>query len=87
MDERLKKRRMRPATINLAVFGCALLIGSLYWLSDARGAFGFLPVLLLLACPLMHLLMHRHHGGHARVDQEASGGPPSLSKVRTANDR
>ena len=28
--------------------------------------FGILPYLLLLACPLMHILMHRSHGksGH-----------------------
>lgn len=26
--------------------------------------FGFLPYLLLLACPLLHLFMHRKHGGH-----------------------
>ena len=25
---------------------------------------GFLPWLILLACPLMHLLMHHGHGGH-----------------------
>ena len=30
-----------------------------------------LPFLILLACPLMHLFMHRHHDGHDR-DQ----GPP-----------
>jgi Protein of unknown function (DUF2933) len=26
--------------------------------------FGFLPYLLLLACPLMHLFMHHGHDGH-----------------------
>ena len=26
--------------------------------------FGVLPWLILLACPLMHLFMHRSHGGH-----------------------
>ncbi len=26
--------------------------------------FGALPYLLLLACPLMHVFMHRGHGGH-----------------------
>ena len=26
--------------------------------------FGALPFLLLLACPLMHLFMHRGHGAH-----------------------
>lgn len=27
-------------------------------------AFGMLPYLLILACPLMHLFMHHGHGGH-----------------------
>jgi hypothetical protein len=25
---------------------------------------GILPYLLLLACPILHLLMHRGHGSH-----------------------
>ena len=28
--------------------------------------FGVLPFLFLLACPLMHLFMHRGQGGHQR---------------------
>ena len=28
------------------------------------GVLGFLPFLLLLACPLMHLFMHHGHGHH-----------------------
>ncbi|MFA6312294.1 MAG: DUF2933 domain-containing protein [Sterolibacterium sp.] len=28
------------------------------------GILYYLPVLLLLACPLMHLFMHHGHGGH-----------------------
>lgn len=33
---------------------------------------GWLPYLLLLACPLMHLFMHGGHGGHGgqRHDQD-----------------
>lgn len=27
---------------------------------------GALPLLLLLACPLMHIFMHHGHGGHGR---------------------
>lgn len=27
--------------------------------------FGFLPYVLLLLCPLLHLFMHRGHGDHA----------------------
>lgn len=30
----------------------------------------FLPWLLLLACPLMHLFMHGGHGGHGDRDQQ-----------------
>ena len=26
--------------------------------------FGFLPYLLILACPFMHFFMHRRHGKH-----------------------
>jgi hypothetical protein len=38
---------------------------------------GALPFLLLLSCPLMHVFMHRGHGGHghhheARGDQASS---------------
>lgn len=31
---------------------------------------GALPYLLLLACPLLHLLMHRGHGGHGGSGHE-----------------
>jgi len=33
--------------------------------------FGWLPYLIILACPLMHLFMHRGHHGHHH------GGGPS----------
>ena len=35
--------------------------------------------LLLLACPLMHLLMHGGHGGHG----EGSGAPPQPPRERS----
>ncbi len=42
-----------------------LLIGLFFLLSEHRAhVFGILPYLLILACPLMHLFMHRGHGGH-----------------------
>lgn len=34
--------------------------GLLFFTNQLR----FLPLLLLLACPLMHLFMHRGHGNH-----------------------
>ena len=52
-----------PAGVTL--LGVAL-VGAFYVLREHFGhVLGALPYLLLLACPLMHLLMHRHHG-HGR---------------------
>jgi hypothetical protein len=35
--------------------------------------FGWLPYLIILACPLMHLFMHRgHHGHHEHHHDSAS---------------
>ena len=48
----------------VAVIGFAL-VGAFHVLREHWGhALGALPYLLLLACPLMHLLMRRGHGRH-----------------------
>ena len=38
--------------------------------------FGVLPYVLLLLCPLLHLFMHRGHGGHYghNEEQHTEGG-------------
>lgn len=36
--------------------------------------FGVLPWLILLACPLMHLFMHRSHGGHDHSSRQHNEG-------------
>ena len=33
----------------------------------------WLPWLILLACPIMHLFMHKHHGLNRSDDDEKSG--------------
>jgi len=58
--------------------GIALLaflgIGGFFLLTEhAAHVFGVLPYLLLLACPLMHMFMHRgHHGRGSDGGQHAS---------------
>ncbi len=48
--------------IGLLVLGA---IATYFMLSEHRAHFfGALPFLLLLACPLMHVFMHRGHAGH-----------------------
>ena len=42
-----------------------LAIAGFFLLTEHRAhLFGFLPFLLLLACPLLHVFMHSGHGGH-----------------------
>lgn len=59
-----------------------LLIAAFFLLSEHRAhAFGYLPFLLLLACPLLHMLMHGGHGGHGTDGQspgEARATKPTL---------
>ena len=58
-----------PAGLVMLAF---LAIGTFFLLTEHTAhVFGILPWLLILACPLMHLFMHRAHGGHGG----ASGAP------------
>ncbi len=42
-----------------------LLIGAFFLLTEHWAhVLGVLPYLLILACPLMHLFMHKGHGSH-----------------------
>ena len=57
-------------SIGLIVLGA---IAAYFLLTEHRAhVFGALPFLLLLACPLMHVVMHGGHGGHGHQH----GGPP-----------
>jgi hypothetical protein len=52
-----------------------LAIAAFYLLTEHTAhVMGALPYLLLLACPAMHLLHHRHHDH--RHDATGRGGPP-----------
>lgn len=57
----------RPVGMALAT---AALIASFYLLREHWGhVLGYWPYLLLLACPLMHLMHGHGHGGHGRHPQ------------------
>ena len=55
-----------------AILLCAFLaIMGFFLLTEHRAhLFGALPYLLLLACPLFHLLLHGRHGGHDSEPQQ-----------------
>ena len=51
------------------------IIGAFFLLAEHRAhVLPFLPWLILLACPLMHMFMHGGHGGHG--GHHGGGGRP-----------
>lgn len=70
--------------IGLLVMGA---VAAYFLLSEHRAHFIYwLPFLLLLACPLMHIFMHHGHGshgsghaGHSGTDHGSSAPNPSLT--------
>jgi hypothetical protein len=56
------RRRWHPGW---TVAICATLTVAIFFLWDEHGShlLGALPYLLLLLCPMFHLLMHRRHHG------------------------
>lgn len=77
-------------SIGLVALGA---IAAYFLLAEHRAHFvGALPLpfLLLLACLLMHVFMHRGHGGHGaggRHNQREDAEPPAKAKVRGAGGR
>jgi len=68
------------------VFWGFLLIAAYFLIIEHRAhVFQFLPFLLLLACPLLHMFHgHGSHGGHAGGD--ASGESADTQKSRRPSD-
>ena len=60
-----------PASLGLCLF---LAIAAFFlWKEHRAHLLGAMPYVLLLLCPVIHLFMHRGHGGHAGL--AAHGGP------------
>jgi DUF2933 family protein len=50
------------------------ILGFLVYTGHTVHLLGFVPYLLLLACPLMHLFMHGGHGGHHHHEDKEDKG-------------
>jgi len=76
------QEHQQPPSFGLSSSGLALLVaaavGGFYLVTEHTAhLFGALPYLVVLACPLMHIFMHRghghgghHHGQHKSSDDE-----------------
>ena len=59
-------------------FAVMLAIAAFFFLSEHRAhVLGFLPYLLILACPLMHLFHHGGHGGHGQQQRRHGEDAPT----------
>ena len=63
-------RKLLIACVYLVGIGVGVLLLIQHWVHVPQA----LPFLILLACPLMHLFMHRGHSHHQH------GGPSSIDK-------
>lgn len=54
----------RISATNIALWGF-LAIGAFYLIAEHQAhLLGWLPWLIILACPFLHIFMHGRHGGH-----------------------
>lgn len=74
------KRGFFSSRANIVLLGF-LAIAGFYLVAEHRAhVLGFLPFLLLLACPLLHVFMHGGHGGHGgngRADDDSKQKRPT----------
>ena len=72
--------------VGLLVMGA---IATYFLLSEHRAHFfGALPLLLLLACPLMHVFMHHGHGGHSdHADHQQRAPTPEAGKANKIGEQ
>ena len=72
----------RRRIVTQFVFWGFAAVALFYLLTEHRAhVFGALPVLIVLACPLMHLFMHHGHGDHGDPGSERDTNPPGSDHV------
>jgi hypothetical protein len=75
-DAHPPRRRQHGRVSSGLVFGAFALIAAFFLFTEHRAhLFGWLPFLLLAACPLLHLLHgHGGHGGHQGPGRQGGQG-------------
>lgn len=62
-------------TRGLVLLAVAILIGGYLVIWHQQHVFAALPLLVILACLLMHLFMHGGHGGHGHRHSDGNNQP------------
>jgi len=58
-------RSWLSSPMGLALCGFLIITAFFLFTEHRAHVLGILPYVLLLLCPILHLLMHRKHGGHS----------------------
>lgn len=75
----------------LAVLGIAVLLGGYLTLWHGQHLAALAPILVLLACPLMHIFMHGSHAGshthshHSAPDVNPANSPEEKIDAKSQN--
>ena len=79
-DESTARARALPVW----AFACVFVgIGAFFlWTEHRAHLMGALPYALLLLCPILHLFMHRGHGGHGTPGNRHDGHAEGRSDER-----
>lgn len=76
-DDRSAREGMsQRSRVWLVLIGFLVIAGALLFTEHQAHVLGVLVWLPLLACPLMHVFMHRGHGHHGGRQQEADRRQP-----------
>ena len=70
----------RTVRIYLGWSAVAAVTALLIYTGHGPHALNYLPFLIILACPLMHLFMHRGHGVHGAHERPQSAAPESTRR-------
>ena len=55
----------------------AVLLGVYLWVYHQQHLLAFLPLMIFMACPLMHIFGHNHSGGKQQVTIDKDGAKQS----------
>lgn len=75
MPDHAQASERRRSTMWVGVIGAAALLAFLILNGHGDHLLSLVPLLILLACPLMHMFMHHGHGHHGEGDGPRSVGP------------
>jgi hypothetical protein len=79
-DERQEQCGFWRSRVGLATVGFLLIGASLLLFEHRLHVLGYLPFLILLLCPLLHVFMHRGHGHGAQRRPDQQADPRNISE-------